>query len=107
MEGVIFQYSQEITMISYKTASMEIDGHLISFKTIKKPVLLNGDGIVHTGKVSIATKERALLDALYLYKDTHFDNVASVDWKKCFELVKMYQSPALEKRLTAYKQNYA
>lgn len=106
-EGVIFQYSEEITVVSYKTTSMEIDGHRITFRSIKKPVLLNGEWIVHTGNISIATKERAFLDAIYLYKNTHFDNVGSIDWKKCFELVKMYRSPIMEKRLTVYKQKYA
>ncbi len=107
MEGVIFQYAEEITLVSYKTITMDIDGHTLAFRSIKKPVLLNGEWIIHSGNISIATKERAFLDAMYLYKDSYFDNVGSIDWKKCFELVKMYQSPALEKRLIAYKQKYA
>ncbi len=106
-EGVIFQYSQEITLISYKTTAMEIDGLKISFRTLKKSVLLNHDGIIHTGNISIATKERAFLDALYFYKDTHFDNLGSINWKECQRLIKIYNSPTMEVRLNKYQQKYA
>lgn len=106
-EGVIFQYSEEITLVSYKTTNMEIDGHRISFKTMKESILLNDKGIIHTGNISIATKERAFLDSLYLCKNTHFDNLGSIDWKKCFELVKIYNSPTMEHRLTIYQKEYA
>lgn len=106
-EGVIFQYDETITVVSYKTALLEIDGLTIRFRAIKKSVLLNDEWIIHTGAYSIASKERAFLDMLYLSRDGHFDNLRSIDWKQCFELVKIYHSQALEKRLSAQYNQYA
>lgn len=106
-EGIIFQYSEEIKVISYKTTKLKIDGHSIDFHFLKKRVRNNSEWIIHTGHISIATKERAFLDTIYLYKDIHFDNLRPLDWQKCFELVEIYDSPILKKRLYSYYNEYA
>jgi len=40
---------------------------------------------------------------IYLFKDYHFDNLGVLDWRKCFELAKIYRNQQLLKRLTKYK----
>jgi len=49
-----------------------------------------------------ATKERAFLDALYLYKDYHFDNLEQLNKEKVMELAKIYNNKALIKRTKSY-----
>lgn len=105
-EGIIFQYSEEIKVISYKTMKLEINNHIIDFHFLKEGVRNSSEWIIHTGNISIATKERAFLDSIYLYKDIHFDNLRPLDWKKCFKLVEIYNSPILKKRLNSYYNDY-
>ena len=54
----------------------------------------------------MASKERAFLDAVYLYKDYHFDNLGSLDWEKIEDLKKIYKSKAFEKRVNSYYHDY-
>jgi hypothetical protein len=105
-EGIIFQYSEEIKVISYKSTKLQIDNHVIDFHFLKESVRNNPEGIINTGNISIATKERAFLDSIYLFKDIYFDNLRPLDWKKCFKLVGIYNSPILKKRLDSYYNEY-
>ena len=106
-EWVIFQYSEEITVVTYKTVSMCIDGKNLRFHFMKREIRENFEGVEYRDNISIASKERAFLDAIYLYKDFHFDNLSSIDWDKCFRISKIYGSKTLEKRLFHYHENYA
>ena len=54
----------------------------------------------------MATLERAFLDAVYLYKNYHFDNLGTIDWEKVAELKKIYKSKAFEKRVEEYYMIY-
>jgi hypothetical protein len=54
----------------------------------------------------IASKYRAILDTIYLYKDFFFDNLDDIDWEKLEELMNIYNSKILEKRIKILKNNY-
>lgn len=105
-EGIIFQAYQRIFVISYLTREVKINGQEIIYRKIKDEILLNKSGIELKENYAIAIKERAFLDAVYLYKDYHFDNLSSLDWKKVAELKQIYTSKALEKRVEEYQQVY-
>jgi hypothetical protein len=105
-EGLIFQEKKEITLISYLTRTIKIDEKLtISYRKIKDEILNNLEGIVQKNNYFIAEKERAFLDALFLFKDYHFDNL-NINWEKVFRLVKIYRNKSLEKRVGDYYQIY-
>lgn len=106
-EGIIFQDHQAVFSIANKTKTYQIDGRDFYFKKIKKIALSNFAGIENKAHYWIASKERAFLDALYLYKDYHFDNLMSINWQKCFELVDLYSSKAMVTRLNKYFRDYA
>ncbi|PIP27659.1 MAG: hypothetical protein COX30_00680 [Candidatus Moranbacteria bacterium CG23_combo_of_CG06-09_8_20_14_all_39_10] len=106
-EGVIFQHYETIFVASYLTRSIELDNkQKISYRKIKNSILFNSEGIIKKKNYAIASKERAFLDMLYLMRDYYFDNLKSIDWKKCFELVKIYESKEMERRLTNYYNKY-
>lgn len=96
-EGVTFQYYESIFVASYVSRTIQCDGKTFIFKKIKNDVLTNPAGIKNKETHAVASKERALLDALYLYKNYHFDNVSSIDWKKCSEIATIYQNKRLLK----------
>jgi hypothetical protein len=105
-EGIIFQEKKEITLVSYLTRTIKInDQIIISYRKIKDPILNNLKGIVKNENYFIAEKERAFLDAIFLFKDFHFDNL-NLDWEKVFETVKIYQNKKLEKRVNEYYKIY-
>lgn len=64
--GVVFQYDERITTVSYLSRSVDIEGRTYSYRKIKGEILIVTQGINQTGNVNIATPERAFLDVLYL-----------------------------------------
>jgi hypothetical protein len=104
-EGVIFQHYSQIFAVSYLTRELFCDGQTYVFRKIKDSVLANPFGIEKKGNFSIATKERAFLDMLYLSKEYHFDNLTLIDWEKCFQMLEMYENKAMAKRLNSYRKD--
>lgn len=98
--GVIFQYDSRITMVSYLTRNIEIEGQIFQFRKIKEIMLVNTTGIEQKqNHVNIATAERAFLDTLYLSPNFYFDNTQLLNKKMIFELLPCYQSQALTVRV--------
>lgn len=101
-EGIIFQYYKAIYVISYLSREIFCDGQKYIFRKIKNEVLVNNLGIKRKENYFIALKERAFLDALYLYKDYHFDNLKPLNWDFCFEIAPIYKNKKLIKALKSY-----
>lgn len=105
-EGLIFQYQTQITVASYLTRDITIDGQLYCYKKIKVGVLTNSEGIEHADETSIATKERAFLDTLYSNTDYHFDNVRSLNWDNVFVILPIYDNKRMAKKVNQlFKQS--
>jgi hypothetical protein len=98
-EGVIFQFYSPIFVASYLTREITVDDQLYTFKKIKNSLLMNSIGIELKDESSLARKERAILDILYLNTDYHFDNLAGVDWKKVFEYLLIYGNKRMNKKV--------
>ena len=103
--GMIFQYYETIFVASKWTRSIKIDDNSFALRKIKDSVLYNPEGVTMNDNYSIATTERAFLDMIYLFPNYYFDNLRSLNWDKCFELVKIYNNKQLEKRLNKYKKD--
>lgn len=105
--GVMFQYYERIFAVSYLTREVTIGPVTIQYRHIKDTVLTNMQGIEQQqAGYSIATLERAFLDAVFIYKDYHFDNLGSLDWERVFELQPIYHSKAFDKRVSQYYKDY-
>ena len=104
--GVIFQYYESIFAISYLTRTIEVSNHTIMYRRMKKEILLNKQGIEVEGNVVIALPERAFLDAVFLYKNYHFDNLDPLNWDKIMELKNLYKIRAFSKRVEEYYRDY-
>lgn len=99
--GIIFQYSSQITIVSYQSRHVEIEGIRLSFRKIKNTILIDTTGIITDEKgISMATPERALLDTLYLNSNYYFDNLNSINKESIFKLLPIYNSKVLTKRVT-------
>lgn len=91
-EGVIFQYHSNITVASYLSREVVIDGQKYSYTKVKSALLSNEVGIEHHGEVSIASKERAFLDLVYKYGDFYCDNLDALDFDQIFALLPHYHN---------------
>jgi hypothetical protein len=96
-EGLVFQLYEKIYVASYVTREITIDGQVYSLRKVKDSVLTNPMGVEHREETSIATKERAFLDTLYVYSDYHFDNLQGLDWEKVLEILPVYSNKRMEK----------
>ena len=104
-EGVIFQYYESIFSISYHTREVLVDSHNYIYRCVNPKILNNPIGIINIGNYSIATKERAFLDNIYLYGPHHFDNLRSMDWDLCRRILPIYHSKQIEKHFLTYVQS--
>lgn len=102
-EGVIFQYYDQIFVVSYITRELFCDGQTYVYRKLKDTVLANPFGIEQKENYATATLERAFLDMLYLNKDYHFDNLTPLDPKKILELLPLYDNQTMVKRLESYR----
>lgn len=99
-EGVIFQYDSSITAVSYLSRALEIDGWKIKYSKIKDSILFNTTGVIsYPNGLNVASKERAFLDMLYLNGELYFDSLHTLNTKLVFDILPIYESKALEKRV--------
>ena len=104
--GIIFQHHDSIFVAGPYPTTKKIGDKTITFRKLKGSVLYSAVGVKNEKNYSIATPERAFLDTIYLSPKFYFDNLRSINWELCFELVKIYNNKQLIKRLAAY-QKYA
>jgi hypothetical protein len=97
--GIIFQYDSAITSISYLSRELEIEEITYRYRKVKTDILLNTNGITREDNVNISIPERAFLDLFYLDKNYYFDNLNPLDKEKVFQLLPLYQSKSLTKRV--------
>ena len=97
--GVVFQYDERITTISYLSRSIDIEGRTYTYRKIKGEILIVTQGINQTGNVNIATPERAFLDILYLDATYYFDNLNPLDKNLITKLLQIYNTKTLTARI--------
>ncbi len=98
--GVVFQYDSRISVVSYLSRSIEVEGQIYLFRKIKGELLVNTAGIVRLdNQINIATVERAFLDTLYLKTDYYFDNLNPINKDLVYKLLPFYQSEVLTRRI--------
>ncbi|MDO9399717.1 MAG: hypothetical protein Q7T79_03490 [bacterium] len=105
--GVIFQHYDTIFVASKWPKIITVDRYTIVFRKLKDVILYNLAGIINKDNYSVATTERAFLDMIYLFPNYYFDNLKSINWEKCDEIVKIYNNKQLIKRLNNYRKKYA
>lgn len=105
--GIIFQHYDTMFVAGPWSFTKTIDGHRFTFRKLKNDVLFSPAGIKNEAAYGIATPERAFLDMLYLFPNYYFDNLKSLKWDICFELVAIYHNQQLVKRLRKYHKIHA
>ncbi|SEN47785.1 hypothetical protein SAMN05216436_1176 [bacterium A37T11] len=97
--GIIFQYDERITAISYLSRNLEIAGQTYKYRKIKGEILICTQGIQQINQVNIATPERAFLDLMYLNSHYYFDNISPLNKELVEQLLEIYQNKRLSHRV--------
>jgi hypothetical protein len=104
--GIIFQYSNQINIVSYLCRLIQVDGYKLAYRKIKNDILYNTTGIaMDNNGINIATPERAFIDTLYLNKSFYFDSIHSLNKELVIDLLSLYQSKELNKRVHSLLKN--
>lgn len=105
-EGLIFQYSEEIFLAFQLSKQIEIGNRKIIYRKLKNEILLNKKGVIYKDNYYRADKERAFMDMLYLNKNYYFDNLRSINWQNCFEMLDIYNQKTLAQALNSFYRDY-
>ena len=98
--GVTFQFCNDITCISYQNRAIEVDGKSYIFRQINQMIWANMVGIEQRDNIAIATPERAFLDMIYLSAgQCYFDNLHPLNKALIKQILPVYNSPTLNKRV--------
>lgn len=98
--GVVFQWDDSISCISYLSRTIEVDGHLYQYRKINPELWIGMEGIEQRDNIAIATPERAFLDTMYLSAgNCYFDNLRPLSIKRIRELLPIYRSAILNERV--------
>ena len=62
-------------------------------------MLANTSGVEHVNETSIAIKERAFLDTLYLNADYQLDNTRSLIWEEIFKILPIYKNQRMARKV--------
>ena len=104
--GVIFQFDRKLSVVSYLSREIETDFQIYTFRKIKNEILASPQGIIQTQQsYAIASVERAFLDSLYLNGDIYFDNLRPINRDKVEDLLPIYNSKTLFKRVKKIFEN--
>ncbi|EKE28357.1 MAG: hypothetical protein ACD_3C00071G0007 [uncultured bacterium (gcode 4)] len=105
-EWVIFQYYDSIFLASDKSVERIALGKIFKTFKMKKSILLNPIWIIQAWNYSIASKERAICDKIYLSKNYYFDDLSSIDFKNLEDISKIYNK-RVEKEINSLIEKHA
>ena len=98
--GIVFQWDDSITCVSYLSRTVEVDGKQIQYRKISPDLWIGMEGIDQRDNIAIATAERAFLDMVYLSAgNCYFDNLRPLSVKQVRALLPLYQSKKLNERI--------
>ena len=98
--GVIFQWDEAITCVSYLNRDTFIDGKKYSFRRINPVLWAEMKGVSQEDNIAFATPERAFLDMVYLSSgNCFFDNLRPLSLARINELLPSYRSKVLIQRV--------
>jgi len=96
-EGLIFQPTNSITLASKESIRISLHKQKFLYRQLKDEILLQKKGILEKNNCFFASKERALLDILYISPSFSFDNLRNLDFAKIQSLLPIYQRSSLQK----------
>lgn len=106
---LIFQANPSQIDLAYKKSQLVKFNNLdfsIYLRNLKEDILLNNQWLIFKDTYTIASKERAFLDTIYLFSNIYIDNIDILDTQKIIELLPLYRKNKMMKsRVLKYFPN--
>jgi len=106
-EWVIFQYYDNIFIVSDDSLEKKVWDINFKFSKIKDSILLNQLGIEHKKTYTIASVERAVCDKIYLSKNYYFDDLSDINFNELEEISKIYDNKRVVSEVNKLIKKYA
>lgn len=87
--GIILQKIDYFTFVSEQTKRFNVSESRYYCRQLKDYYLYNDIGVDKSGKINVASLERAVADILYFNPNYYFDNLAAIDWAKVKNIQKI------------------
>jgi predicted transcriptional regulator of viral defense system len=100
--GVVFQWHDRVYSAALSRRVVVAAGQTFDFKQLKPDIFFNALGIDQREGYSIASRERAICDTLYLDPEVYFDNVADVNVGVLKKIAALYHKPSMLKSLQVW-----
>ncbi len=100
--SMIFQLPEWTSFAYLRNIEKYIQYDFIYSKRLKEEILYNTNWIISNWLFSIASRERAFLDTLYIYWDIYIDNLSSLDKNKVLQMLDIYKNKKFEERVKLY-----
>ncbi len=98
--GVVFQWDESMTCISYLSRTVEVDDKVYQYRKINPELWIGMEGIEQRDNIAMAVPERAFLDMMYLSAgNCYFDNLRPLSVRRIRELLPLYRSAKLNERV--------
>ncbi|MGA2666713.1 MAG: hypothetical protein ABSE91_01315 [Patescibacteria group bacterium] len=106
-KGINFQYDSKIYSVSNQSRTITVENIEYVYKKIKDSALFNPIGINFLGNKTVASKERSIVDILYLSPNFSFDQLVNINWDLCLQIAQIYSNKRLSSQIKKLKENYA
>jgi hypothetical protein len=106
--GLSFQMDRRITSAALVSKKIDLDGTLYTYHKFSATIFYNRCGITEENGVTMATRERAVADLIYLNGANYaFEDVLSIDWPKLIEIGKIYGKKSVRENIRELEKRYA
>lgn len=107
-EGLSFQYTDKVFSVALYNKSYEIGEKTYIYSQVKASVLYNPLGLEELAALSVAGRERALCDLLYLNRGRYpFERIERIDWNLLDKCATIYDCAWVPKAVNQLKERYA
>ena len=90
-EWVIFQdYGNQIFLASDNNLKKNVVNTSYVYHKIQDNILMNPLGLIHKWSYTIASKERAICDRIYLSKNYYFDSLENINFQLLEKIAEIY-----------------
>jgi len=106
--GLTYQMDNRVTSAALVSRKIELGGTVYVYYKFHENIFFNPRGVSDEGGVTMATRERAIADLVYLHGDHYpFEDLSGVDWPELMEIGKIYEKKSVVENIIKMEKRYA
>jgi hypothetical protein len=106
--GLSFQMDERITSAALVSKKIRLGGALYTYYKFNDDIFYNRRGVIEENGVTMATRERAVADLIYLNGASFaFEDLTDIDWPKLTEIGQIYGKKSVVENIEKLRNRYA